>query len=176
MRTEQVRIAKFEAKILLLMNKVAELEARNALLEKELLYYYTKKGGKNSSMQAMSSDIFRFPISSGNLVDVIQSFVDKCTNIYEYIRQQIIWLAVVGNNVPEKTIPTFNIKQKVSGLLHSTAGAAIFTITHSVIGTTIKNAQNVKNELMIVPLMPTELLLFYIFAKNTNLCENKTCR
>jgi len=43
MTTEQVHIAKLETKILLLMNKLAELEEKNASREKELLYYRTKK-------------------------------------------------------------------------------------------------------------------------------------
>ena len=57
------------------------------------------------------------------------------------------------NNASERAIRTFKVKQKVSGLFRSAAGAEAFAIIRSVIDTTIKNSQNVTNALTMIPLM-----------------------
>jgi transposase len=58
MTTEQVRIAELEHYVLFLTNKIAELEAKNSLLQKELLLYRTKKDSGNSSIPP-SQDPYR---------------------------------------------------------------------------------------------------------------------
>ncbi|MDR1223958.1 MAG: transposase [Tannerella sp.] len=58
------------------------------------------------------------------------------------------------NNVSERAVKTFKVKQKVSGLFRSTEGAKAYAVIRSVIDTTLKNAQNVLVALMLIALLP----------------------
>jgi len=47
-------------------------------------------------MRELYSDIFGLSISSGSLVNMVQSFADKAKGIYETIRERVARSAVVG--------------------------------------------------------------------------------
>ena len=47
-------------------------------------------------MRELYSDIFGLSISSGSLVNMVQSFADKAKGIYETIRERVAMSAVVG--------------------------------------------------------------------------------
>ncbi len=51
------------------------------------------------------------------------------------------------NNVSERAVRTFKVKQKVSGLFRSQLGEQAFAVIRSIIDTAIKNSRNVYKKL-----------------------------
>jgi transposase len=58
------------------------------------------------------------------------------------------------NNASERSIRTYKVKQKVSGLFRAENGAKAFSVIRSIIDTTIKNAKNVWEALSLISSTP----------------------
>jgi transposase len=66
------------------------------------------------------------------------------------------WNVPPDNNASERSVRTFKVKLKVSGLFRSEKGAEAFAIIRSVIDTAIKNKKNVVEDLALIPLVQRE--------------------
>jgi len=59
-------------------------------------YFHARQYIPFERLAELYSDIFKLPISSGSLVNMVQSFANKASGIYETIRQRVAQSAVVG--------------------------------------------------------------------------------
>ena len=81
-------------------------------------------------------------------------FKERMLRYRKYLFQFLYYLDVPpDNNASERAIRTYKVKQKVSGLFRSEKGAKAFAIIRSVIDTTIKNKNNVREALALIPVI-----------------------
>jgi transposase len=79
------------------------------------------------------------------------AFKNRITEYKQYLFRFLYQYDVPpDNNASERSVRTFKVKQKVSGLFRSFDGAQAFAVIRSVIDTAIKNNQNVLNALYCV--------------------------
>ena len=87
----------------------------------------------------------------------LHAFKDRIVKYQDFLLQFLYRHDIPpDNNSSERTMRTFKVKQKVSGLFRSKEGAEHFAIIRSIIDTTIKNSKNVLEALALIAKLEAE--------------------